>query len=107
MGCWGRSGPKWVEGRIGAVSGVGRLAAISRFAGDGQRLGTRLGPLRRLRASVTRAARPRGGEGRANSFASFYKSWPHELRASWQLPFTAPAGPTPQKSVGSGRPFRR
>ena len=71
---WARSGPKRVEGRSEAVSGVGRLAAISRFAGDGQRLGTRLGPLRRLRASVARAALPRVGEGPGNSFASFYKS---------------------------------
>ena len=66
-----RQRPKTGRGarRGGILSGVGRLGAISRFAGDGQRLGTRLGPLRRLRASVARAALSRGGEGPANSFA--------------------------------------
>ena len=72
---WPRSGRKRVEGRTGGLSGVGRLGAISRFAGDGRRLGARLGALWCLRASVTRAALSGGGEGPADCFASFYKSW--------------------------------
>ena len=67
-------GRKRVEGRTGGLSGVGRLGAISRFAGDGRRLGARLGALCYLRASVTRAALSGGGEGPADCFASFYKS---------------------------------
>ena len=54
------------------MSGSGHLDLISRFAGDGWRLMARLGALCHRRASVTRAALSRGGDGPANGFVNFW-----------------------------------